>query len=73
MAANKAKAADKVTVKLPRANNGEGNYITASVNGKVYKIKRGVSVEVPVAIAEVIANSEMAQDVAVEYIESRKN
>ncbi len=71
--ATKAKANEKVTVKLPRAASGEGNYITASVNGKVYKIKRGVPVEVPTAIAEVIANSEIAQDMAIEYIESNKN
>lgn len=71
--ATKEKVKDKVTVKLPRAVAGEGNYITASVNGKVYKIQRGVPVEVPAAIAEVIVNSEAARDMAVEYIENNKN
>lgn len=59
----------KVTIRIPRGAEGEDNYITASLNGKVYKIKRGVDVEVPEGIAEIIRNSEAAKDEARDYIE----
>lgn len=61
-----------VKIKLPRAEDGKENFITASLNGKVYKIQRGVPVEVPVGLAEVIYNSDVARERAIEYIEKKK-
>ena len=61
-----------VTIKIPRAVNGESNSISASLNGKVYLIKRGVPVQVPRELAEIIAESEAAQEAALEYIEKKR-
>jgi len=59
-----------VKIKLPRAAQGEENFITASVNGKIFKIQKGIEVEVPAPIAQVIQNSYDAQDKAEDYIAS---
>ena len=63
-------AKKKVTVKLPR--NGGHNAIQEeffSVNGKNYIIKRGVEVEIPVELAEVIVNAEKAEEYALNYVD----
>lgn len=57
-----------VQIKLPKAKKYEENFITASVNGKVYKIMRGVEVEVPENIAKVIERSAHMQDMADAYV-----
>ena len=62
-----------VTIKLPKLNDGSENYRIASVNGRVYKIQRGVSVEVPMPIAKVLQNSEEAQEEAEAFIEGLTN
>ena len=60
----------KVTVKLPRSTDKHGeNYLYVAVNGRGMKIMRGVSVDVPKPIAEVLKNSEEMQDVAADYAE----
>lgn len=61
----------KVEVMLPKATNGDSNYLIASVNGRVFKIKRGVKVEVPAPIAEVIEHSFNAQNEADEFIDAK--
>lgn len=66
------KKADKVKIKLPRAQKGEANFITVSLNGKVYQIQKGVTVEVPRGVAEIIVNSEDAKEAAINYIETMK-
>lgn len=74
MAAEKAVASEwdkKVKIRIPKATDGDSNYIIASVNGRVFKVKRGTDVEVPAPIAEVIENSFKAQEAADEYIESK--
>ena len=58
---------------LFRSEKGENNFITASLNGKVYQIKRGIPVTVPVALAEIIKHSEEAKDAAIDYIDNRKS
>lgn len=67
-----AKAKKTATVKLPR-NKGKNAVQEEffSVNFKNYIIKRGVQVEVPIEVAEVIENAEKAEDYAVEYAESK--
>lgn len=61
----------KVRITVPQDANDESNQISVSVNGKVYLIRRGVAVSVPVEVAEVIKNSEIAKSVAVQYIEKQ--
>lgn len=61
---------DKVKIKLPKLPKGEDNFVIASVNGYVVKIKRGEEVEIPRAIAEVIQHSEEAREKADEYQDS---
>lgn len=60
-----------VTVRVDKAHDGSPNYETASVNGRVFKIKRGVNVEVPAPIAEVLQHSLEAREEADTYIESK--
>lgn len=62
-----------VTIKLPKINDGSENFITTSVNGRVFKIQRGVNVEVPMPIAEVLQHSEEAADRAEAFIEGLTN
>ena len=62
--------AKTVEIKLPKAAQGEPNYITAGVNGRVFKIQKGVAVKVPAPIAEVIRHSFEARDAADQYLES---
>lgn len=62
-----------VTIKLPKLNDGSANYQIASVNGRVFKIQRGVSVEVPMPIAKVLQNSEDAREEADAFIEGLLN
>ncbi len=63
----------KVVVNIPRATNGEPNYIIASVNQRVFKVKRGENVAVPLPIAEVLNHSFQAEDEAIAFIESAAN
>lgn len=62
MAAEKEKK-NTVKIKLPRpTSKTDPNYITVSVNYQVYKIMKGVEVEVPVEVAEVLENVEKAEN-----------
>lgn len=65
------KAPDKVRVRLPRAVRGEEDTVFVGVNGKGYRIRRGVDVMVPRSVAEVLRNSEAAKEAALRYAESR--
>ena len=65
--------AKKVTINVPRATNGEGNYLIASVNSRTFKIQRGINVSVPAPIAEVLQHSFEAQDDAIRFIDSVSN
>lgn len=62
---------EKREIRLPKAPKGEDNFLIASVNGRVFKIKRGEAVEVPLPIAQVIENSFKDADAADEFIESK--
>lgn len=61
---------DVVTIKVPidPANRKEGD-ITVGLNGKMYKIKRGIPVEVPKGVAEILEHSENAEQAALQYID----
>lgn len=60
---------DKVTIRLPidpaHPNNRE---MFVALNGATYLIKRGVNVEVPSGVAEIIEHSQAQQAAALEYI-----
>ena len=53
---------ERVTVKLPRPRPGEDKRLFVGVNGIGYSIERGVDVEVPRSVAEVIERSEAQAD-----------
>ena len=55
-----------VTIKLPRNKKDEDDMFV-SVNERTWLIKRGVEVEVPECVAEVIRNSELMQEEAYEF------
>lgn len=61
------KTAEKmVKIRLPR-NRKEEDDMFVSVNERTWIIKRGVEVEVPECVAEVIRNSELMQEEAYEF------
>ena len=61
------KTAEKmVKIRLPR-NRKEEDDMFVSVNERTWLIKRGVEVEVPECVAEVIRNSELMQEEAYEF------
>lgn len=63
---------DMVEIKLPKPFPNEENFIIASVNGKVFKIKKGVPVKVPAPIAEVLEHSLEAEEAADMYIQGKQ-
>jgi hypothetical protein len=67
---NATKKGKRITVRLPRLpgqNAIQEEFF--SVNGKNYIIKRGVEVEIPEEVAEVIRNAEKAEEYAMKYVE----
>lgn len=63
----------KQEIYLPRGRKNEENFIIVSVNGRSYKIMKGVTVEVPVCVAEVLENSRMMADAARRYVDTMAN
>ena len=63
----------KVKVFLPRGRKNEENFVIVSVNGRSFKIMKGVEVEVPDYIAEVLENSRMMADAARQYVDAVAN
>ena len=63
-------AKKRVLVKIPRNKGQNANQQEFfSVNGRNYLIERGVEVEVPAEIEEVIENAEKAEEYALHYAE----
>ena len=61
----------RVTVTLPRLPGQNANQEEFfSVNGKNYIIKRGIEVEIPEEVAEVIRNAQKAEEYAMNYVEA---
>lgn len=58
---------------LPRGRKNEENFVIVSVNGRSYKIMKGVEVEVPECVAEVLENSRMMADTARHYVDAMAN
>lgn len=66
-------AKDTVKIKIPVSRNDKDkDDIYVAVNGKSYLIKRGVFVDVPVCVAEVLQHSEDMQAEAIAYEEAAK-
>ena len=57
-----------VKVKLPRARKDQPD-LFVSVNNRTFLVKRGVTVEVPECVAEVIAHMEEMEDYATAFEE----
>ena len=62
-----------VTVMLPRGRKQEENFVIVSVNGRSWKIMKGVEVQVPDYVAEVLENAQMMADTARRYVDRMAN
>lgn len=60
-----------VTVTLSRGRKQEENFVIVSVNGRSWKIMRGVEVKVPRCVAEVLENAQMMAEEARRYVDER--
>ena len=69
MAKKQDRAAEMVSVTIPRGRKQEENFIIVSVNGRSFKIMKGVQVEVPDYVAEVLVNSRMMAEEARRYVD----
>lgn len=61
--------APTVEVCIPRGRKQEENFVIVSVNGRNWKIMKGVSVQVPDYVAEVLENAQMMADEARRYVD----
>ena len=69
MAKKQDRAAETVSVTIPRGRKQEENFVIVSVNGRSFKIMKGVQVEVPDYVAEVLENARMMADEARRYVD----
>ena len=66
-----AKTENMVTIKLPRIK-GESDSVYVSINERDWLIKRGVAVEVPECVAELLDQQEQALEEAYNRREAAK-
>ena len=66
MATNTTTTEKKVKIKLPLTRT-ESEDVYVALNGKSYQIKRGVEVEVPMGVAEILQHKEEMLAVAMEF------
>lgn len=57
IAEEQVKVPELVKIRIPRERDKEGN-VFVSVNDRTWQIKRGVTVEVPACVAEVLRQQE---------------
>ena len=69
MAKKQDRAAETVSVTIPRGRKQEENFVIVSVNGRSWKIMKGVQVLVPDYVAEVLENARMMADEARRYVD----
>ena len=62
-----------VSIFLPRGRKNEENFVIVSVNGRSWKIMKGVQVQVPDYVAEVLENSRMMAETPRRYVDERAN
>lgn len=68
----KKKTEKLVKIRIPRIKGDESD-VYVSVNARTWLIKRGVEVEVPECVAEVLRNSEDMQEEAYAYSSSKES
>lgn len=59
-----------VKIRLPKAREGQEQEIFVGVNGTGYRIRKGVEVSVPAAVAEVLRHAEEAADTNDRFLQS---
>ena len=64
---------EMTTVVIPRGRKNQENFVIVSVNGNSWKIMRGVEVEVPRYVSEVLENAEMMAETARSYVDRMAN
>lgn len=64
---------EMTTVVIPRGRKNQENFVIVSVNGSSWKIMRGVEVEVPRYVSEVLENAEMMAETARSYVDRMAN
>ena len=62
-----------VALTIPRGRKQEENFVIVSVNGRSSKIMKGVQVQVPDYVAEVLENARMMEDDARSYVDRMAN
>ena len=73
MAAKKNGAGEKlVRIRLPKERRDQED-VFVGINERTWLIKRGVEVEVPECVAEVLENSRMMADTARRYVDTMAN
>ena len=60
-----------VTVVLPRATGKEEDFVFVGLNGKGYTIKRGIPVNVPRPVAEILRESERQKNRQIDFEEEQ--
>ena len=61
---------DKMTtIMLPRGRKNEENFVIVSVNGRSFQIMKGVEVQVPDYVAEVLENNRRMAEEARRYVD----
>lgn len=63
------KEPEMVSITIPRGRKNEENFLIVSVNGRSYKIMKGVEVRVPAFVAEVLDNAAMMARTARAYLD----
>jgi hypothetical protein len=62
-----------VKLMLPRAREGEQTEVFVGLNGKMWRISKGVEVEVPAPVAEILKNAELADDAYDAFLSTARN
>ena len=57
----------------PRGRKNEENFVLVSVNGRNFKIMKGVEVQVTEFVAQVLENGRMMEDDARSYVDRMAN
>jgi len=63
---------EKVTIRLFKDSDRYKDDVTVGYNGKFYKIRRGVDVDVPRAVAEILRQSQEQDERTAEMIEKEQ-
>ena len=69
--ANKTEKEKLVKIRIPRERDRQGD-VYVSINERSWLIKRGVEVEVPECVAELIRNAEEAEEASYAFADSVK-